>query len=379
MNLINKIKLNTHRIKRQLKENPKIFIVLFVVMVLPILMVALLFYVDINWNNLTASFNPSSNSDDLFEKNIILEKEFDLRLISRDKFLEKYKTRPTVLPQAIELNVSLSGFLKSNSAIKLLPARNWAVPFIDIDSTVALAIEFPNKRVLYGKNIFEVRPIASLSKLITALVVVENLKLDDIVIISQNAIETEGNSAGLVAGEKLTVNELLYALLLESSNDAAVALEEYYNTEKESGFINFIELLNQKALELGLSDTLFVDSSGLGSGNVSSAYSIAQILYEAFQDKTLKKIMATSTFSMASQNESFTYYWVNLNTLLGAYEGIIAGKTGYTDEAGPSMAILVKPSYKDTYTVIVVLNAKDRVEATINIYEWIKKAYIWKE
>lgn len=354
----------------------KKLLIVGLLILIPMLLAIFLFYGNLNLSNITASLITIKTREPNVEN--INKPSSTLKLISRNEFLKKYNPEQSSLPQTTQWTSSLSTFIQTNTSTELLPARNWSVPFIDIASTVALAIEMPSKRVLYGKNAFEVRQIASLTKLMTALIVYENLNLEDEVTISQKALNTEGNSANFVAGEKFTVKQLLYALLLESSNDAAVALEEFYNQNYKTG-LSFIDLMNAKVRELGIQDANFEEPSGLSINNVASAHSVAQILHEAFTKPELKEIMATSSFITQAKNRDTKHYWINLNTLLGAYDEVLAGKTGYIEEAGPSIAILTKTSNPNKYLVIVMLDSQDRTQAATSLLEWIHQAYIWEQ
>lgn len=302
----------------------------------------------------------------------------NLKLVDRNTFLAFYQPDPAILPGGSELITSLSGFLHTNSGVELLPVRNWSVPQPDIRATASISIEMPSRRILYGENIFEVRPIASLTKLMTALVAYEHLRLDDTVTISQKAFLAEGDSAGLVTGEQLKVEQLLYALLLESSNDAATALAEHYDAHRGANS-DFVTLMNKKAGELKLADAFFDEPTGISPANRASAYTVSQLLYSAFQNAKLAEVMSSSSFTASAHNKDISHYWINLNTLLGAYEGILAGKTGYTEEAGPSMTVLAKSPRDGRHISVVVLDAEDRIEESRALLEWTNRAYIWQE
>ncbi|MEX0877497.1 MAG: serine hydrolase [Candidatus Spechtbacterales bacterium] len=370
-----------NKVLKQLKDkNPKVLGILGVVVSIPVLVSLVFFYGNLNFNDLFASltFQDAENTE-LENTNTQKNSEFRLKLIPQDEFLKQYNPKPALLPKPIQMNATLSGFLRSNPAMELLPTRNWAIPFEDIDAASALAIEMPTRRILYGKDVFTVRPIASITKLATALTAYESMSLDEVVTISQSAIRTEGAAGGLVVGEKLTVEQLLYALLLESSNDASVALLEHYNETKSEGSLDFISLMNHKMRKLDISDTYFEEPTGLSPQNISSANSIAKILYTVSQNEKLASIMASSSYATQTQGKEMVHYWINLNTLLEAYEGVIGGKTGYTEEAGPSMSIVLRTPNESRYLMVVVLNASDRVQETTRLLKWVKKAYIWEE
>ena len=359
-----------------IKNNPKMLGILGISIILPVLLTLFFYYGNVNLATINI-LSPQKTSETATETTT--QNRLKLKLISENEFLDKFNPAPAFLPKPIQINTTLSGFLKSNSALDLLPTRNWAVPFKDVEAYSAIAIEMPTKRILYGKNVYQVRPIASITKLVTAVVAFENIDPDTIVTISQDAIETEGAAGGLVGGEKLTAEELAYALLLESSNDAAIALAEHYNDNREEGAPDFVELMNIKVQNWGINDTSFEEPTGLSANNTSSANSIGKILYEATQNKDIAYIMRQTSHATEALNKDMAHYWINLNTLLGAYPEIIGGKTGFTDEAGPSMAIIATTPNSDRYVVIAVLNAIDRVAETRELYNWVKEAYIWEE
>lgn len=347
----------------------------------PLFLLAIFFWGEFSFNNLNnlksalTSFNFEGAQDQASE-NQDSENKLNLRLISREDFLEKYAVQPSLFPSISKVYVTLNDILQSTDAAEvLLPARNWEVEFQDIEATSVLAIEFPTQRVLYGKNIFEIRPIASLTKLAAALVVSDVMPLDEVVTVPLEAIAADGDSAGLVAGEQLTVEDLLYAMLLESSNDAVYALKFHYETKTDGE--NFEVLMNAKSQELGITDTLFADPSGLSDENRSTAYGVAKTLYAAFKNPTIAKIMATPSYTARPSNKEITHFWVNNNALLDAETGVVGGKTGFTDEAGPSMAIIATAPNGSGHIVLVALNAENRVEALRQLHEWVQKAYIW--
>lgn len=368
---------NSSVLSGMLQNKNRKVIGLFVFMImLPLVIVAAFFYSDIRLNNISSSISSSEE----VQQPVSAEDPFgELRLISREEFLKKFNTSPAYLPKPVEITASLSGFLRSNSSNALLPARNWGVPFEDINSTSALAIEMPSGRILYGKNVYEIRPIASLSKITAALVTLDTSSLDEKATVSLNAIRSEGNAGNLVAGEVFTVKHLLYAMLLESSNDAAVALEEHYNNKKSSSDPDFVSLMNKKAVELGLNGTVFEEPTGLSPNNRSSAVDVAKTLYTAFENETLREIMGTPTYTVKSLNREINHYWINLNALLGTEPEVLGGKTGYTEEAGPSMATMASTPQEGKYLAIVVLNADDRLEASRQLLKWVERAYIWTE
>ena len=294
---------------------------------------------------------------------------------SWEEFFASYYPDPATLPTATLLTSSQSLFLRAVQSPDFYPLRNWEVAFRDIDGKAVLALEAPEKKMLYQENIFEPLPIASISKLITALVAAENLSLDEPVVVSKTAVETPHEAGGLVVGETLTVQQLLYALLLESSNDAAVALEEAFNLRRTEKDHTFVVAMNTRAQALGLASAFFEEPTGLSEKNVASAHDVGSMMFAAYQHSALRAIMGTSVHETKSK-EGFAHRWVNSNSLLGAMPGIVAGKTGYTEEAGECMVLVTKRD-NDDVVITVVLGSTNRVQAMSDLLNWLKEAYIW--
>lgn len=228
-------------------------------------------------------------------------------------------------------------------------------------------------RVLFESNSDARLPIASLTKIWTALVAIENSNLQDEVVISPRAATAEGSSIYLQAGEKVTVETLLYGLMLRSGNDAATALAEHAGGSVEG----FVKLMNERAVVAGLTNTVFMNPSGLHHDeHLSSARDTAEMLRIALQNKTFKKISSTVLFRANTENGML---WENKHRLLREGSGVaieigeetqqpvnalksakgsaFAGKTGFTKVAGRTLATAFQ---KDGQTCIVVtLNESD--------------------
>lgn len=199
---------------------------------------------------------------------------------------------------------------------------------------------------LYSKNSDARLPMASTTKIMTALVALENSELDEIVEVDDSAIGTEGSSAYLRRGDILTMEELLYALLLQSANDAAVAIACHIGGDAEG----FADMMNEKAEELKLTDTHFVNPHGLdGEEHYTTARELALIAAEAMKNDTFRKIVSTYKKSFVTEERSRTY--VNHNKLLRLYDGCIGVKTGFTKKSG---RCLVGAAERDGLTFITV-------------------------
>ena len=227
-----------------------------------------------------------------------------------------------------------------------------------ISAECAILYEAETGTVLYEKNPDRQMLIASTTKIMTALVALENSDCDDIVTIPSQCEGIEGSSMYLKAGEKLSLKTLLYGLLLESGNDAAVAIAIHTAGTVEK----FAELMNARAQELGCTNTHFVNPNGLDADDhYSSARDLALIMAEAMNSKVFKQIVSTKTFT--AEGRTFS----NHNKLLWSYEGMVGGKTGYTKSAGRT---LVTCAQRNGMTVIcVTLNDSDDWNDHINLLD----------
>ncbi len=201
--------------------------------------------------------------------------------------------------------------------------------------------------VLYRKNADARLPMASTTKIMTALVVAEHTDPEQVVTIPEKAVGVEGSSAYLIRAEQLTVRDLLYALLLQSANDAAEALAIFVAGSVE----DFSEMMNAKAAELGLVNTHFTNPHGLDDeAHYTSAADLAAITVCALQNPTVAEIAATKTY-VSTSISGVTRYFTNHNRLLRTYEGAIGMKTGYTMRTG---RCLVSAACRDGLTLVAV-------------------------
>ncbi|RHW40162.1 D-alanyl-D-alanine carboxypeptidase [Lysinibacillus yapensis] len=208
-------------------------------------------------------------------------------------------------------------------------------------------IDADTGRLLEGSSPHDRMPIASLTKIWTALIAIENSNLDDDVSITQRATLSEGSSIYLKAGEKVTVETLLYGLMLRSGNDAAYALAEHAGGSVDG----FVDLMNEKADLYGLNQTDFTNPSGLHNEiHLSSAYDTAQMLRIALQNENFKRIASTINY----KNPSTGVTWQNKHRLIREQVGAVAGKTGFTKVAGRTLATYFEQGQKKV--VVVTLN-----------------------
>lgn len=194
----------------------------------------------------------------------------------------------------------------------------------------AALIDVTSGRILYSKDGDKELRIASLTKIMTAIVAIEQGKLDDKVKVSSTAFAKEGSSLYLKLGEEMTLENMLYGLMLRSGNDAASAIAEHVGGSEEG----FVLLMNKKAEEIGLKHSHFMNPHGLDAdGHYSTANDLARLTAYALHNPVFKRIVATEDRSAPNPNESWEYSWHNKNKMLRLYEGADGVKTGYTKKA----------------------------------------------
>ncbi|NLE75389.1 MAG: D-alanyl-D-alanine carboxypeptidase [Chloroflexi bacterium] len=241
----------------------------------------------------------------------------------------------------------------------------WAQP-PEPGAKAALLGDPETGQVLLAKNAHERLPMASTTKVMTALLVLEQAQLSDLVTVSSVAAFTGGQMVGFVPGEQLTVLELLYGLMLHSGNDAASALAEHVG----GSAAEFVARMNVRAQELGMVDTHFVNPHGLDAdGHYSSAHDLWLLTRAALQIPVFREIVATAEYSGAGRR------YANLNELLGAYPGADGVKTGTTEWAGE--CLIASASSQGHQWVTVVLDSPDRYADTRLLLSYAHQTYRW--
>ncbi len=250
------------------------------------------------------------------------------------------------------------------SVILLILFLLQAVSVCAISAQNALLMDAETGRVFFEHNGYDKKSIASTTKIMTALVVLENCNLSDIVTVSYNAAVTEGSSMYLKPNEKISVENLLYGLMLNSGNDAATALAEHTSGTVEE----FAKLMNEKAKEIGMTNSSFANPHGLDNENhYSTAYDMAVLTKYAIENEKFRTIVATKQKIIETDEEGKYKYLTNHNKLLSKYEWCKGVKTGFTKKSG---RCLVSYAEKDGVKLIAItLNAPDDWNDHINLYQ----------
>lgn len=232
-----------------------------------------------------------------------------------------------------------------------------------------IVIDADSGRVLYGKNINQKELIASTTKIMTALVVLNNTDINNEVTIGKEVNDAYGSAIYIKEKEKLLVKDLLYGLLLRSGNDAALSLAVY-----TAGSVDgFVKLMNETAMYIGMKNTVFTNPHGLDeeSENISTVYDMAILMREAMKNKDFRKITSTRKYELKTNFN--TYSWYNKNKLLETYEFATGGKIGYTKRAKHTF---VSSATKDNKNLIIAtFKDDDQFNNHKTLYEKYFKIY----
>lgn len=242
---------------------------------------------------------------------------------------------------------------------------------LNLNCVAATILDQESGRILYSKNGNKILPMASTTKIMTAIVAIERGNIKDVVTVSTKAASVPGSSAGLRAGDKVTLEELLYGLMLKSGNDAAVAIAEHIAGNVQ----NFVKLMNDKALEIGALNTSFITPHGLDAeDHFTTANDLAKITAYAMKNDLFAKIVATKEISSGITGP-FKYSYNNINKFLFRVDNSDGVKTGYTGNAGKCLVASVR--HKFGRYICVVLNSADRWKDAEKLVQYASKKYIF--
>lgn len=265
-------------------------------------------------------------------------------------------------------NAEVAGIQKYN-----IPPVSKKIPVPAFSAKAVLAKDLTTQTILYQKDINVSLPIASTTKIMTALVASDYFKANSVLEVKM-AATIGGSKVGLVSGEDLSFRSLLYGMLLNSGNDAAYALAENY----PGGVTGFITAMNNKAKSLNLQDTHFDNPAGFDSpAHYSSAKDLAIITEEALKNSQLSRIFATKETNIVSIDKKYTHSLANLNRLLSQVKGVLGVKTGYTEEAKENLVTYVN---RDGHQILtVILGSNDRFGESTQLIEWVYSNFTWPE
>ncbi len=226
-----------------------------------------------------------------------------------------------------------------------------------------IVMDLDSGRIFYEKNANQKRLIASITKIMTAIVAIEEGDLTEKITVGEEVLSMYGTNIYVEVGEKMKLRDLLYGLLLRSGNDASVVIAKAIAGSEEK----FVNLMNKKAQEIGMKNTIFKNPHGLDeeTENYSTAYDMALLSKYAYKNKTYRNIVSTDKYEVSTGKK--TYLWYNRNKLLTTYEYCTGGKNGYTPRAGKTL--VTTASKNGLNLTIVTLSDGDIYNNHIDLYE----------
>ncbi len=237
---------------------------------------------------------------------------------------------------------------------------------LNLNARSCVVLDRNSKKIIFGKNEYNKVKMASTTKIMTATIIIENCDLNKTITISKKAASTGGSRVGLKSGDKITIRDLLYGLLLCSGNDAAIAL-----AETAAGNVQeFSNMMNNKAKELGLNNSHFESPHGLDSDNhYTTAYELALLADYALQNSTFRNIVGTKNYTITING--YPKNITNTNELLGILNGVYGVKTGFTNGANRCLVTACKRNNMDIICVVLGCDTKNfRTQDSIKLIDY---------
>ena len=239
-----------------------------------------------------------------------------------------------------------------------------SVKAFDSSAKSVILMDMDSHRILYGKDIHYTQSVASISKIMTAICVIENMDIDKKIVVGDEVLKAYGSGIYVTQGEKIKIKDLLYGLMMRSGNDAALVLAKNVSGSTDK----FAQLMNEKAAKIGMKNTSFKNPSGLDEedgGNISSAYDMALLMSYCMKNNIFKKIVGSKNYTVKTNKN--VYKWKNKHKLLYSYKYMTGGKTGYTKNA--KRTLVSSASKNNLNLVIVTINDGNDFKDHVNLFE----------
>lgn len=289
-------------------------------------------------------------------------------------FKNNLNNPPLVQPLENYVSKNDPAYVLPISGPNYIPILDSSIPRPLVSAKSAIVYDTRSSRFLFDKDSKLKLPIASLTKVMSAVVVLENLNLDDIVSIADGSIRVDGEKQDLYLGEKISVRNLLKLALIESSNDAAYALAAYARSKG----IDFVSAMNARATALGMSDSYFVDPAGLDDHAHSTVQDLVKLVEYSLNYPEIWDISAEKTAVIESSDEKIRHTARSTNLLIGLIQDFIGGKTGYTEGAGQCMILVTNVPGYPSKIISIVLGSGDRFSDAQKLIGWTREAYRWE-
>ncbi len=260
------------------------------------------------------------------------------------------------------------------SVSPLPEAQVATIPAPTVQASAYVVLDLRSGKILGAKKMTERRSIGSITKLVTALIILDENNLNDIVTVPESATRVEGSRIWLASGEKITVRDLISGLLIHSGNDAAYTLAIYNAGSIEA----FVAKMNEKAQKLGLTGTHFGNPAGLDrADNYSTAQDIALLGSYAYRNSFIRYAVGISKLTILSVNQQFKHELENTNVLLVKDPRFKGLKTGHTLEAGYSFVGVATLPGSNASLLTVVLDSPDRFKESVSLLDWAATNFKW--
>ncbi len=274
---------------------------------------------------------------------------------------------PSASTSAADSSSSSSSIEAYNSQLAKMPVRNWSVLDPSVSAEGVLVESLDNNFSFYRYNAYKMWHLASLTKLLTATIVVENVGLDKSIPITTTTMTVEGQAGDLRAGEIYNSEDLLKIMLMESSNRAAAAFEEYMGADK------FLKLAKEKMAQIGMTQTVIYEPSGLDDANEGTASDLYLLLkYILEKDPEILTWTRLTTLSVQPLNSSRINLVSNIDPI-SSHADFLGGKTGTTPAAKENLATIL--DFNGQRIVVVILGSDDRFKDLDTLLNWVSKAY----
>jgi D-alanyl-D-alanine carboxypeptidase len=272
-----------------------------------------------------------------------------------------------------------NSFQKETEQYTAVPHKQTESLGIEIDAKSAIVVDSVSGRMLFEKDNAAELPMASLTKMMTAVVVLDSgVNPEESAVIDSEVVQVEGADIGLKEGEEMRVSDLLYGVLIASGNDAALALAKKIGGSVEG----FVGQMNEKASDLGLSNTHFSNPTGLDQeDHFSNVKDLAILANHAFKNPIFQEIVGIKEHDIQALNSDKTHHLKNTNKLLlNDYSNILGGKTGFTDEAGFCLTSFAENERGNQIVVVVLGSEEDgnQFQDTKALVEWTFMNYEWQ-
>lgn len=265
--------------------------------------------------------------------------------------------------------------IQVGKALEIVPIKGLDVSSVEVSAKSSVVIDVGTNAILYSKDMKRKMPIASLTKIMTAIIALEKMDMNEKIVVSDNALKAAGKRDGLFSGEEIVAGDLIRIMLVNSNNIASEAIAEHVGGSTK----DFVNLMNKKAKLLGLENTRFFNPSGLDGEeeNYSNAFEVAQMFDYSQRYPEIWEILKIQKAQVWSADKKTKHFLKSTNRLLGKLSNIEGGKTGFTDDAGECLVLMIGDP-KDGHKVIaVVLDSKDRFSDAEKMIKWIFDNYKW--